>query len=590
VSHPAPSHRWVEPPPAPPERVSELTDRLGLPTSLSRLLVHRGRSDPDEVRRFLRPDLSRLHPPGLLPDASRAVERIERARDDAETVLVHGDFDADGMCAAALLTRGLRECGVRAHGFVPHRLRDGYDFGPAGLERAEEVGATLVVTADCGISSVGAVAEARRAGRDVVVTDHHRPPEVLPEAVALVNPAREGGEYPFDGLSGTGVAFKLLELLFGRAGRPRAALQRHLDLVALGSVADLVPLVDENRVLVRAGLRALERSRKPGIRALLRAGGLADVRLGSGDLGYRLAPRLNAAGRVGEASDGLRLLLTDDAREAADLAADLERHNRERRRADRAVHAEAHELLEREFEPGRHGAAVLWAEGWHPGVIGIAASRLAEEIHRPVALVSLAGETGRGSARSVDGFHLHSALESCAPLLERYGGHRLAAGFEVRRDRLPELRERLGELAREALAESERVPELRIDLRIPLRAADRELLGWLRHLEPFGPGNPEPVLAAGALRLEGARRVGDGGAHLKVRLRGPGGSSLDAIGFGMGERLGELGSACAWEAAFELAEDEYRGRRRLQARLRDLRPDGSGGKGSVRDGAGTACP
>lgn len=563
--------RWVDPIPVDEERAGALADGLGLPPPLCRLLVRRGQGDPDAARRFLRPDFGHLHPPDLLPDLGAAVARIEAAMERDEVVLVHGDFDADGLSAAALLTRGLRELGGRVEAFVPHRTRDGYDLGPAGLERAREVGAGLVLTADCGVSAVEAVEAARREGRDVVVTDHHRPPPELPDATAVVNPSREDSRYPFDGLSGAGVAFKLLSALFDRADLPEDRLNRHLDLVALGTVADLVPLVDENRALARAGLTALGRTEKPGLRALLREGGLGHAEVTATDVAYRVAPRLNAVGRVDEAEKGLRLLLTEDPDEARRLAGELEASNSARRREDRRVQAEAESRLEERFDPAADRSAVVWAEGWHPGVIGIVASRIVEEIHRPTLLVSLEGDRGRGSARSIPGFHLHRALEACAPLLERYGGHRMAAGLEVRRENLEALAERLEELARRELEPEQLVPELEVDLFLPLGRADDRFHRLLAHLGPFGEGNPRPVLAARGVSFERPRAVGSEGRHLRAVLRDEAGR-LGAIGFGLGDRLPEVAGGGPWDVAFELVEDEYRGRRRLQARLRDFRP------------------
>jgi single-stranded-DNA-specific exonuclease len=414
------------------------------------------------------------------------------------------------------------------------------------------------------------VATAREGGIDVVVTDHHRPPPRLPDALAVVDPAREDATYPFRGLSGSGVAFKLLQALWGALGRPPSSLNRHLDLVAVGTVADVVPLTGENRILVRAGLRALERSAKPGLRALLARGGL-EGELTSGHVGWVLGPRLNSAGRVGEADDALRLLLTDDRGEAERLSETLERHNRDRRTEDRRVQDEAEGRLEDVFDPARDRGVVLWGEDWHPGVVGIAASRIVDRVHRPAVLVTFHGEPGRGSARSVPGFHLHEALSECSDLLERFGGHRMAAGLEIRRENLDAFARRFGEVAGRELSEADLEPELRLDLDLPLGRADRELHRLLRHLAPFGAGNPRPVLRSRGVGLRDADAVGSEGRHLKGVLVGDGGE-LSAIGFGLGERVGEVRGRGRWDVAYELVEDTYRGRSRLQARIRDLRP------------------
>lgn len=566
--------RWEEPRETPPDRVAALRSALSLPEEVARLLVLRGHDDPEAARAFLRPDPAALHPPEALPDLAAAVERVEAAISAGERVLVHGDYDVDGLCAAALLALGLEELGARVATFVPHRTRDGYDLGPAGLRRAREIGAGLVVTADCGTSAVGAVERAAAAGMDVVVTDHHRPGPGLPPASAVVNPHREDSGYPFPGLAGAGVAFKLLAALFRRRGLPPERLNRHLDLVALGTVADRVPLVDENRILVRMGLAALGRTRKVGLRGLAREAGLrSEAPVTATDVGFGLGPRLNAAGRLGSPEEALRLLLTDDPEEARVLARRLELHNRRRRDTDREVWEDAAARLRSEFEPERDRVVVLWGEGWHPGVLGLAASRIADRVHRPTVLVSFDGEVGRGSARSIEGFHLYRALEACGGTLERFGGHAMAAGLDVRRERVEAFADELSAYAAEVLSADDLVRRLRIDLRVRRLAAAPELAGRLEWLAPFGTGNPRPVLACAGLELREARRVGRDGAHLRAELASPE-ARLPAIGFGLGERAAELGSGRRWEAAFHLEEERWDGRSRLQARLLDFRPSG----------------
>ena len=563
--------RWIEPESAARQPVEELRRELNLSPEISELMVRRGHDSVGRARRFLRPAFEQLHDPMRLPDAAAAVERLGAAAASGETVLVHGDYDVDGLSAAALLSRGLEELGARVHPFVPHRTRDGYDFGEAGLERARAAGAGLVVTADCGVSAAATVERARDEGRDVVITDHHRPPADLPDAVAVVNPRLPDARYPFERLSGVGVAHRLLCGLWSEVGRDPAELNRHLDLVVLGTVGDVVPLVEENRVLVRGGLRVLERTRKPGLRALMREAGVGDG-VDAEDVAYRLAPRLNAVGRVGEAEAGLRLLLTHDPDEARELAERLERRNRERREEDRRVLRAAERSLEGRYDPQVDRSVVVWGEGWHPGVLGIVASRISDRLHRPALVVGLDGERGRGSGRSVPGFHLHRALEKCAPLLERFGGHRGAAGFEIRREKLPELADRLEAEAREELAPADLVPELQLDLAVPLARADEGLLRQLRHLAPFGRGNGRPLLLSRGVEVRGISRVGEEGDHLRAELVGSEGGRLSAIGFGHGARARNVAKGGRWDVAYELVEDRWRGRRRLQARLRGLRP------------------
>lgn len=567
----AAGRRWIMPLPIADERAKALADAVGLPEPVCRVLIRRGVETPAEARTFLRPHLSGVHSPFDLPGMLPAVERVERALEGGERILVHGDYDADGMSAAALLTLGLRDLGGDVEAFVPHRTRDGYDLAEAGLMEAGRLGATLIVTADCGVSATDAVAEAATRGIDVVITDHHRPGRDLPAAVAVVNPMLPGSRYPFRDLAGVGVAFKLLSALYERRGRESPALNQHLDLVALGTVADQMPLVGENRILVRAGLRALERSRKPGLRSLLaNAGVTADHPIQAEHISYRLAPRLNSVGRMAEADSGLRLLLARDEYTADGLARHMELQNSERRAMDTRVYAEAKRQARdrlREDDP----AIVVWGDDWHPGVLGIVASRLVERYHRPTAVIAFDGDVGRGSGRSVDGFHLFNALQECSPMLERFGGHRMAAGFTVRRESVEALASRLRDIASEELADPDPVREIRLDLELPLELLGADLLRWLGHLAPFGAGNPNPVLLTRRVALARPTRVGSDGSHLKMQLEHEG-HRIPAIGFGLGKRLHEARDLGAADVALVISENRWQGRSEVQARVVDFRP------------------
>lgn len=574
----SPAYRWLEPTPVPAVASEALARSLQLPPLICELLLRRGYATPELARPFLRPSLDDQHSPAELPDIDTAAERVEEAIRLDQPILVHGDYDADGMCSAALLTRGLTRLGANVVGFVPHRMTDGYDLGPAGLARAANVGARLIITADCGVTAVDAVRAAAEQGIDVVVTDHHRPGPTLPEAVAVVNPSRADSSYPFAGLAGVGVAYKLLSHLFHRAGLPPEALNEHLDLFALGTVSDLAPLRDENRVLVRAGLRAMARSRKPGIRALLRLAQLDDREtLEEAHLGFILGPRLNSVGRMAAAADGLRLLVTDDEQEAVRLARHLDKQNALRRTTDRRVLAEAEKQLAERFDPESDRAVVLWSDDWHPGVIGIVASRIVERVHRPAVLVAFDGDIGRGSGRSVAGFHLHRALERCDDLLERFGGHQMAAGFDIRRANMEAFRGRFISVASEEFRSEDLVPQLPVDLVASLSSAAGELPGWLRHLGPFGVDNPSLLIEVRRVEMERPILTGADEAHLKTTLVDSDGARLPAIGFGMGGRFPELLETRLWDVVFELIEDRWRGRVAPLARLRDFRPSETGG-------------
>lgn len=572
TSVPRAPFRWVEPTYVDTDQRDALASALGLPADLCEILIRRGYAEPGVAKAFLRTDPNALHPSDLLPDMEPALIRVERALKAGEFILVHGDYDADGLSSAALLTRGLRELGGRVEAFVPHRTRDGYDLREAGIACAREHGATLIITADCGISALDAVRRATATGIDVVVTDHHRPGPKLPEATAVVNPNREDSQYPFRELAGVGVAFKLLSALFVRAGASEDQLNQYLDLVAVGTVSDQVPLWGENRTLVRMGLRALGWTRNPGLRALLEVAGLGrEAAISARDVAFGLGPRLNAAGRIASPTEALRLLLTEDRKEAQDLAERLDHHNRQRRSADQQVVEEAEAKLDAVYDPERDRAVVLWEEGWNPGVLGLAASRLVERIHRPTLLISFDGERGRGSARSIEGFHLFQALEACGSVLERFGGHSMAAGFDIRRSQLDAFVERFQAYAYEVLRPEELSPQLRIDKVVELSSVNSELHRWLSYLAPFGAGNPCPVLALRGVAVSNLKRVGADQGHLKAVLSS-GEVRLNAIGFRLGSRLEELRSGSRWDVAFELEEDVWRGRKRLSARLRDFRP------------------
>lgn len=565
--------RWILRRPSRPT-VEALARAEGLDELLAILLANRGWSDPAEVRAHLRPDLKSLHDPALLPGMPAAQERLARALRDGETILVHGDYDVDGICGATLLTRWIRRIGGDCTAFVPHRLRDGYDFGSAGLDAAKRVGATLVVTCDSGILAHAMIEEAAAAGVDVVVTDHHRPGDTLPTAVAVVNPNRDDDDYPAPDLCGTGVAFKLCQFLAAAAGIDEADLWPDLDLVALATVADLVPLVDENRVLVRFGLRYLAATRKPGLRALLETTGLADRdTVDAGQVGFVLAPRINAAGRVGESDAALELLMTNDPKRAAELARALEDWNAQRKDEDRATLAEALDRLEETYDPERDFGVVLAGEGWHPGVIGIVASRVVERIHRPVVMIGLDGKRGRGSARSIPGVHVLDAIRAGESVLGRFGGHRQAAGLDIDRGNVDAFRASFNAAVREQLGGVEPVPHLSGDCVLAVEDLNDDLHAFLEHMGPFGIGNPRPVFMSSGLRIVGEPRiVGEG--HLKLRLAGES-SDVDAIGFGLaGRRPLEALREGRMDALFQLRESEYRGRRTLQARLVDVRPSG----------------
>lgn len=564
----APLLRWHVTTPAPEAEVSALAAELGIPHALAALLAQRGLGHAGTAREFLRAPLSGLALPTALAGMNEAVEIISAAVRAGERILVHGDYDVDGQSATAVLTRALRSAGADVVPFVPHRMRDGYDFGAAGVAAAAREGARLVVTCDCGITAVDAVIAARAAGLKVVVTDHHLPGDVLPPADAIVNPQRPDDTSDLKMLCGTGVAFKLVQALVPALDLPENLPLHLLDYVALATVADVVPLTGENRILVKHGLRLLPQSRWPGLQALIASSRL-DQSIRASHLGFVLGPRLNAAGRIGDASLGLRLLLSDDPAEARRIAAELEELNSERQRLDQAMQDEALAQVEAEFIADPAAAFVLASDNWHPGVVGIVASRVVERYGRPVFLVAFEGETGRGSGRSISAFDLHAALVECGGLLERFGGHHMAAGLTIRREQLAAFRLRFREVAAGLLSPEMLGPEQRVDLVISLDEATDELEQLCRHLEPCGSGNSAPVFGVRGVRLVNQSVVS--GRHIKGVLQ-DGTGRLPAIAFGWAERAPWLTPDTLVDAAFRLETNTWNGRTSLQARVVALSP------------------
>ena len=549
-----------------------LSSELGLEPLAARVLACRGLSEPLEAERFLSSRLADLPDPFLMAGMEAAVTRLERALAARERIALYGDYDVDGVTSTALLAGFLRAVGADVVTYVPHRLSEGYGLNVEAVRRLASQGARLLVSLDCGITSVEEVRVAAELGVESVVVDHHTVPVELPAAVAILNPHRPGCGYPYKPLAAVGVVFCLCMALRRRlreAGhfgveRPEPNLLRALDLVALGTVADVVPLTGVNRILVRWGLAELSRSERPGLRALKRVAGLSEgTEVTAGQVGFRLGPRINAAGRLDDAGRGVQLLLTAQAEEAEALAAELDAENRSRQEIEQRILGEALGLAEERVRAGARGL-VLAQEGWHPGVVGIVASRVVERFHRPAVLVGLSGEGGKGSGRSIEGFHLHEALGHCRAHLLRFGGHRHAAGVTIDRAALPAFALSFESFARAHLSDDDLVPRCRIEGRLAAtELTDRAALA-LERLAPFGAGHPEPLFGVRG-RPERARTVGKEGAHLKFTL----GGGLAAIGFSMGDRLGLCGGEV--EAAVSLGYDDWGGAPRLQLRVKDLR-------------------
>lgn len=536
---------------------------------LATLLYQRGLTTAAQADGFLTADYrSGLHNPFALRGMEAAAGRIATAIDRGELIGVYGDFDADGVTAVTLLVQAIGAMGGMIRPYVPHRTREGYGLNHVAIEQLARDGVRVLVTVDCGISNVDEVAEAQRLGLDVIVTDHHNPPEQLPDAHAVVNPRQPECGYPFKGLVGVGVAYKLVQALVRMGKKPGTLRGRDmLDVVAVGTVADMGPLTDENRVLVRAGLEALNATQRPGLRALLRSAGLTAGRVDSGAIGYMLAPRLNAAGRLSDAERAYRLLLTDSAEEAEALAAELTQTNRDRQVLTSSVQAAAEQQI-RTAGLEQRRILVVADESFTAGVVGLVASRLVDEFARPVLVIERGPEFSRGSARSVPGYSIIDALRVHDGLFERYGGHPAAAGFTIRTERLAQLAELL-ETAAAHLSLADFAPGLQIDAEVTLPDLNWDLQRELTQLEPFGTGNPQPLWL---LRGVTALNIGTSrdGATLRAQFR-HGDTVIDAVGFRLGGLADALKRVPLIDLAAEMSINEWNGRSSLQLYIRDFR-------------------
>lgn len=558
--------RWEIRPPAP----TSFVEQLGLHPLLAHLLYQRGLHEPSIARAFLNADYSSgLHDPFAMRGMAAAAGRIAEAIERGELIAVYGDFDVDGITAVALLTQAIKAMGGRIRPYIPHRAREGYGLNNLAISQLKADGVTLLVTVDCGISNYAEVAEANRLGLDVIVTDHHHPPMLLPPALAIVNPRQPDCAYPFKGLVGVGIAFKVVQALARYGKRPAGLRGRDLlDLVALGTVADMGPLHDENRVLVRAGLIALNESSRPGVLALVAAAGLSPGMIDSDAIAFALAPRLNAAGRLADARRAYELLLADERMKADLLAAELNTTNRERQALTRQLYAMAETMVMRSGRT-EHPLIVVSHPGFNAGVIGLVAARLVETYHRPVIVIEQGEETSRGSARSIPGFSIIDLFDQCADLFVRYGGHAAAAGFTISTNQITALEQRLLALGRQRLSAEQLVPRLLIDATVPLRDISWDLYAALCQLEPFGQGNPQPMFMTPNVTVIDPQPTTDGN-HLRMRVR-VGQTSFEAIGFHFGRFADALRRHPNIDLAYQLAVDEWNGQRRLRLLVRDFR-------------------
>ena len=552
---------------------STLENELKLSPVTARLLAIRGLTDPDEASRFLNPSLDQLYDPFRLAGLDCAADRLMKAIAGRERIAVHGDYDVDGITSTVILRRAIELLGGDVGHFIPERLTDGYGLQPGTIDRLHAEGVKLIVSVDCGIRAPEAARRARELGVDLIITDHHEPDAELPDACAVVNPKRHDCTYPDKNLAGVGVALKLVQAICGRAGKS-AWLPAFVKIASIGTLADVVPLVGENRIIAKLGLQMLTKGpHKVGLRALFEAAGLNGKTIDSYHIGFMVAPRINAAGRMSTPDIATRLLLANDegmAEEAKALAEQLEAENTKRRQEDQDILAKAKKIVETDPEVGAHSVLVVAGEGWHRGVIGIVASKLVDAFYRPAIVLSIDGDITHGSCRSISGFDMLACLESCAPIMKRFGGHKAAAGLQLETSRIREFRLAVNAHADTVLGPDDLRPRLWLDGPLAFHDLNERVMSEFAALAPFGPGNPRPKFHTGPVSIvDGPRLLKE--RHLKMSVK-QNGRVLRAIQWNAAEREAMLTEKKdGVEIAYTVEENEYQGNRYVELRLEDFR-------------------
>jgi single-stranded-DNA-specific exonuclease len=575
---PGPS-RWILRSVKQPESVARVSRELNhLPEALARALVIRGIDTFDGARRFFRPSLTELHDPFLMRDMAAAADRVVLALRRGERVLVYGDYDVDGTTSTALMTSFLRDQGAEVDYFIPNRFEHGYGLCAAGIEYGVGRGASLIIALDCGITAIDEARLARERGCDLIICDHHTPKSDLPDAVAVLDPKRPDCTYPFKELSGCGVGLKLVQAVLSRLGKDPAEANSYLDLVAISTASDIVPVYGENRILLAEGLNVLRRSPRLGLRKLAEQARLAFETCTATEIVFSIGPRINAAGRLGDAGRAVALLLEQDESKAIQLAIQLEQLNRSRRDLDREILDAAAAIADGELARRMRHSIVLHDADWHLGVVGIVASKLVERYHRPAVMLCTNNGQVKGSARSIGGFNIYQALTACKDLLTEYGGHDFAAGLTLPEENIPAFRERFDEVVGAAMTPELMQPGLEYDADLTLGEIDARFWAVLKQFAPYGPDNDRPVFQCSSLELAGVpRTVGKDGAHLKfaVRQTGTGNGAMEVIGFGLGGYLQDLRAGARegrpLDLLFCVDENHWNGRTSIQLKAKDLR-------------------
>jgi len=569
VAHRSKPLKWVVADEPDPRLVDDLSAATGIPKNVVKILINRGITAPDEVDKFLNPKLSDLTDPFSMAGMTSGIERVSKALFNNEKITIYGDYDVDGITATSLLYMVLNKLGAQVDFYLPNRLTEGYGLSKDGIDESHKTGVTLIITVDTGITAVEEIDYAASLGIDVIVTDHHEPGMEYPRAYTIINPKQAVCDYKSE-LSGVGVAFKFCQALYKALNQDERELEEHLDLVALGTAADIVPLVNENRILTKYGIKQIARTTKPGLKSLTFVAGLMGKDISTGQVVFILAPRINALGRLGDAGNAIRLLATRDERAAAEIARKLDSENKRRKEIDETTLHEALAQMEEVVDITSDRAIVLAEDGWHQGVIGIVASRLVERFHLPTVMISIVNGEGKGSARSIPGFHLCEALKECEHLLIRYGGHKYAAGLSIAPDQVEEFRHKFVEVSNRILSEDDITPKMHIDLEVELTDIDDNFMHSIEAFAPFGPQNMRPVFLTRNCEVAGQPYV-VGNNHLKMRVR-KGDATFDVIGFGFGDQAKLISArGCLVDIVYVVEYNTYNGVTRKQIRLKDIR-------------------
>ena len=549
---------------------NRLAEEIKCPSLIAEMLIRKDIVNVEEIKKFFNPNLDDAYDPFIFKDMDKAVDRIIKSVEDNELITIYGDYDVDGTTSTSLLYLGLNKINARVDFYIPHRMIDGYGLSLSGIDQLKENGTQLIISVDCGINAVEEVKQINGLGIDIIVTDHHNPKDILPEAYAIINPKLPDSDYPFKDLAGVGVAYKLLMAVYKKLGiDSEEFVDKYVDLVALGTIADIVILNSENRIFASIGLERLLKKQNIGLNALINIAGLSQKELNAADIVFGIAPRINAAGRMGSALRAVELMVSTDDEKSVELAEIIERENSLRQQIDQRTFEEACEIIERKYKNLEDTyCIVVSSDNWHPGVIGIVASKLVEKYYRPTIMITFKEGIGSGSGRSISGFDLFEALSHVEDHLETFGGHKYAAGLSVLMEYVDIVENRLNEYARQILTDEELIPPLRIDSQLELYEINEHLLNWLNKFAPFGPGNMRPIFYTTDVMIVGfPYNVGKN--HLKLKVMKDG-CTLDLIGFNLGDFLPLLKKGSNIDIAYSLEFNVWQGRTSIQGKLKDI--------------------